>query len=750
MKKKKHKKKKIIVWSVLVFFSFLTIMIVLNINEIKQIIYLYNDANTKVESISENTFKSRETSYIYDNKKNVINKLYDSKDVDYIPYNKIPELATQAFIAIEDKDFFKHHGVSIKAIGRAAYSIIKNQGEITQGGSTITQQLVKNVFLTQEQSMNRKIEEMFIALKLEHMYSKEQILEFYINNIYFDNNAYGMESASKKYFNKDISDLDLSQIAFLAAIPNNPEYYNPLKNENNTIERRNLILSNMKDLNFITDSQYNSAVSEDIVLNPEKSYKKQNSINSYALFSAAQALMSTKGFTFKNDFKDSSEQADYNNKYSELYTQCTNELYKNGYRIYTSIDLDKQSLLQQTIDEKLSSFTEKQNGIYSLQGAAVTIDNKTGNVVAIVGGRSSDKNDFLNRGFQSYRQPGSSIKPLIVYTPAFEKEYSPSSIIVDQYIEGGPHNDDNKYEGAVNLRYATQRSINTVAYQLFQKITPNYGLSFLKNMDFKKIDSRDYNLAASLGGLTKGVSPLEMASAYSTLERGGQFISPSCITEITDSSGNTIYKNDAKTKDVYSKDAAYLMTDVLKGVLEEPFGTGYNIKLSNMTAAGKTGTTDDSKDGWFCGYTPYYTTSIWVGYDKPKTLDNLFGATYPGGIWHSYMEQINADLSNIDFEKPDTIKEAYVNKYTGKRVDNNYPGAVKELFSQNNLPPYDGNNYKNTTDTQKNVPYKNNKKSDKMSSVDTNTDINTESNYTVPYSTENKPNENNTIENKSN
>lgn len=727
------------------------IAIVLNLNNIKQIFSLYNDANTKMELVSENTFKSRETSYIYDNKNNVINKLYDSKDVDYIAYNKLPEMVVQSFVAIEDKDFFKHHGFSIKAIARAAYSMIKNEGEITQGGSTITQQLAKNVFLTQEQSMNRKIEEIFIALKLESMYSKEQIFEFYVNNIYFGNSAYGIESASKKYFNKDINDLDLSQICFLAAIPNNPEYYNPLKNENNTIQRRNLILLNMKDSNFITDEQYNAAISEQIVLNSEKTYKNQNSINSYALNSAARALMTVKGFTFKNDFKDSKEESTYNNEYFQLYTECTNELYRNGYRIYTSLDLDKQNLLQQTVDNKLSNFTEKENGIYSLQGAAVTIDNATGNVVAIVGGRTSEKEDFLNRAFQSFRQPGSAIKPLVVYTPAFQKGYAPSSTMVDKYIEGGPHNDDNNYLGTVNLRYATQKSINTIAYELFNQITPNYGLSFLKDMNFSKIDSKDYTLAASLGGLTNGTSPVEIASAYSTLERGGKFINPSCILEIKDSSGNTIYKNDTKKIDVYTKDAAYLMTDVLKGNMENNWGTGYSSKLSNMVSAGKTGTTSDSKDGWFCGYTPYYTTSVWVGFDKPQHVENLFGATYPGSIWNYYMQQISTGSPNIDFEKPDSIKEVYVDKNTGKKVPDNYVNAVKELFSQDNLPSDSQNNYVNPSDTKKTEANKNGQQSDKLpfdnknindknTNNINNTTTNNQNTPTAPISNENQSN----------
>lgn len=686
---KKPKKKKPISKALLILMSIILLITVFSFGKIKDVFLLYSDASTKVKSISESTFNSRGTVYIYDNKKEVIDKLYNSKDVEYVSYNRIPQAVMQSFIAIEDKDFFNHHGVSLKAITRAAYSVVKNKGEITQGGSTITQQLAKNVFLTQQQSMKRKIEEMFIALKLDRMYTKEQILEFYVNNIYFANGAYGIQAASKKYFSKDVKELDLSQIAFLAAIPNNPEYYDPLKNEGNTIQRRNLILSKMKEVNFITQGQYDEAVNEKITLNPEKAYTKQSYISSYAVECAAKALMEQKGFDFRNNFKNDSDRETYNKSYSDLYTECVNEIYRNGYKIYTSIDMEKQKLLQESIDSKLSEFTEKQDGIYSLQGSAVTIDNKTGTVVAIVGGRTSDKKDYLNRAFQSFRQPGSTLKPLVVYTPALQKGFTPSSAIEDKYIEGGPHNSGDAYYGNVTLSYAVQLSLNTVANQIFKQITPEYGISFLKSMNFSKIVKKDYTLSTALGGLTNGASTVEMASGYSTLARAGQYINPTCIQEIIDSSGNKIYKNSYKTKEIYTKQASSWMTDILKGSFENPLGTAHKLRLSNMTAAGKTGTTDNSKDGWFCGYTPYYTTAVWVGYDKPRELGRLYGGTYPGGIWKDYMNKIHQGLDNIDFERPNGVQEynddaltnVPVNNETQKSEQGSAQDAVKKYES---------------------------------------------------------------------
>lgn len=685
MRTKPHMKRKGVFLAVLgILLAIIFIAILLNLKNIKTVIYLYKDADKKISSINDKTFNSIETTFIYDKDGNIIDKLYKGKDVSYITYKDMPEEVKQAFICVEDKDFFKHGGVSLKSTIRAGYSYIKNNGKINQGGSTITQQLAKNVFLTMEQSMNRKIEEAFISIKLEHLYSKEQILEFYINNINFANGTYGIDSAAHRYFNKSVKELDLSEIAFLAAIPNNPTYYDPVKNYNNTIERRNFILDKMVEQDVITQDQHDKGIKKKIVISPE-TIEKKNGVTSYIVDNAVEILMKQNGFKFKNVFKNDSEKKQYEDDYNKLYEDTKTEIYRNGYRIYTSIDQNKQKLLQQSVDKQLAGFKENKDGIYAMQGAAVSINNETGLVEAIVGGRTSEKTDYLNRAFQSYRQPGSSIKPLIVYTPAFEKGYYPSSTMTDKYIQDGPTNSGGGYYGDIKIRKAAQMSLNTVAYQLFDKIGPKYGLSYIQKMNFSKLDKRDENLAASLGGLTYGVSPVEMASAYSALSRNGEFIEPSAISKITDSRGNIIYNGKALSYRVYDEDCAYLMTDVLKGVLEKEWGTGYSIRLSNAIAAGKTGTTNESKDAWFCGYTAYYTTVVWVGYDKPRAVNDLYGSTYPGHIWNVYMQEIHKSLPKKDFERPDGIKEVYVD-YNNKKVPEDYEGATKELFSMNNMP----------------------------------------------------------------
>lgn len=697
--KKSHKARKRIVLSI--FLILLISAVFIGVKFVPTLLSLYSDATQKVNSISDSTFNQSQTTYLYDANDNVIDNLYGTKNSSYLTYNQIPQDVKNAFVSIEDKDFFNHGGISIKANLRAIYSLIVNRGKITQGGSTITQQLARNVFLNFDTSYRRKLEEMFISIKLEQKYTKEQILEFYINDINFANGAYGIEAASKKYFNKDVGELDLSQITFLAAIPNDPTYYDPIKNINNTLKRRDLILSSMKQNGYITDDQYNKAISYKIVLTPEK-YTGNVWVESYALDNAARILMQQKGFTFENTFANQTDEDNYDNNYSTLYNQCMNEIRQNGYKIYTSIDMNKEKLLQNSVDNGVSGFKDQENGIYKLQSAAVSIDNSTGYVVAIVGGRTSQQKDYLNRAYQSYRQPGSSFKPLAVYTPAFEKGYTPATIINDQYTDGGPHNDGDVYMGNVPIRKAAQMSLNTVASQIFSAITPEYGLSFIKNMGFNKIVKSDYVLSAALGGLTYGVTPVEMASGYSTLARDGEYIAPTCIRSIVDSHGQTIYKNKIQEKQIYTDDASYLMTDVLKGTLENPWGTAYSDRLSGITAAAKTGTTSDNKDGWLCGYSPYYTTVVWVGYDQPKTVGNLYGATYPGKIWHDYMQAVHAGLPNKDFDRPDDVQDVSVDPSTGKVVADDFPGAVNELFSTKFLPQQDSGNAQTDTNGNSN------------------------------------------------
>ncbi len=653
-KKKKNKrlrqKIRLILLSVFLVFSLLFLAGCLYFD------YRYGDdfveyqkqANELVSNSTPDTFRQMETSLVYDTNKKLLSVLKGEKDVYYLEYKEIPQIVVQAMISIEDKKFLEHGGVDLNANIRAALALIKHRGKITQGASTITQQLARGIFLSNEVSYERKLKEIFIAVDLEKKYSKKQIMEFYLNNIYFANGYYGIQAASKGYFNKNVDKLSLSQIAFLCAIPNNPTIYDPLDYPENTTKRRDRILLQMYKDGQISKAEYDEAVAEKIKIKTKK-VDKNNYVETYVFYTATRALMEAEGFVFRTEFDSDADKEEYDKEYNETYTKYQKSLYYGGYRIYTSIDMKKQEALQQAVDNTLADFTEKnKDGTYEFQGAAVSIDNETGKVVAIVGGRYQESQGYtLNRAYQSFRQPGSSIKPLIVYTPSFENGYYPDNVVDDHKFKGGPSNADGKYLGKISVRTAVEKSKNTIAWQLFEELTPKVGLSYLLNMNFAKIDKNDYYPAASLGGFTNGVSPLEITSAYAALENDGVYRAPTCILTIKDSEGNVIVENKTAKKQVYSENAARMMTDVMTGVIKN--GTGRGLGLDNMISAGKTGTTNDKKDGWFVGYTPYYTTGVWVGYDIPKSTSGLSGASYPGTIWKTYMNVIHKGLENISF-----------------------------------------------------------------------------------------------------
>ncbi len=647
----------------------------------KTAIKLHEEAVALVRQSTIDTFRQSETSEIYDINGKLITTLKGEKDTYYLEYDLIPAMAKQAMISMEDKKFLTHKGYDIRAIIRAAKSYIENHGEINQGGSTITQQLARNIFLTHEVSWERKAKEIFLAVELEKKYSKDLIMEFYLNNIYFNNGYYGIQAASKGYFSRDVNELSLAEITFLCAIPNNPTLYEPTENMENTIGRKNRMLGQMKLDGAIGDQEYFEAENEEIILKLSKR-KKQNYIETYVYNCAIRALMKSQGFTFRYTFNSQEEKERYQERYSDAYTMCQQSLYSSGYRIYTSIDTKKQKLLQAAVDDVLKNFEEKnEEGIYKLQGAATCIDNETGRVAAIVGGRSQKLEGYtLNRAYQSYRQPGSAIKPLIVYAPALERGYTPDTLVVDKKTEDGPKNSNGTYAGKISLRSAVEQSKNTVAWNLFKELTPDIGLQYLLNMNFSKISENDYYLAASLGGFTTGVSSVEMASGYAALENDGIFREPTCIISIVDSRETEVYRDISAGEPIYDTNASRVMTDILKGVFTK--GTAKGLGLSNMSCAGKTGTTSDKKDGWFVGFTPYYTTSVWVGYDLPQKLDSLAGATYPGTIWKQYMGEIHEGLEDIGFkayEKPKkTVESEPVEEKDEPEIDNTEPETNEE------------------------------------------------------------------------
>lgn len=600
----------------------------------------YDKAQSIAAAASYESFRAAETSLLYASDGSLITSTRSEKEVFYLPYEYIPTNAINAMLATEDRKFYSHSGYDIYAILRAVRALIINKGEVHQGGSTITQQLARAVFLNNDVTLERKVTEIFLAAALEERFSKNEILEFYMNNIYFANGYYGLQAAANGYFGKSAGELSLSETAFICTIPNNPSLYDPLKNIGETLTRRDSILEQMHDQGMIGDDDYTRALAEKINLN-RSGYELHDYVETYAYHCAVKKIMESEGFVFRYSFNGDADREAYETSYSERYYSTQRRLFTGGYRIYTSIEPKLQSLLTKSIDDGTASFTETgANGVYALQSAGVCIDNDTGRVAAIVGGRSQDLSGYtLNRAYQSPRQPGSSIKPLIVYLPALEHGYTSESRVLDEKFEGGPRNSGGVYSGEITLEYAVVNSKNTIAWKLFEELTPEVGLSYLKKMHFSHIVDTDYVPAASLGGLTYGVTAIEMASAYSAIENNGILREPTCIVKIMDASGRIVAADTISDTVIYEPWAAREMTAMLKKVFTE--GTARKVDTHALTEpAGKTGTTNDQKDGWFCGFTKEYTTAVWVGYDLPRAVDDLMGNTYPAAIWSQFMNKI--------------------------------------------------------------------------------------------------------------
>lgn len=612
-----------------------------------------------VENSTESDFLPNQASYIYDSAGEVMAKLSGDEDSQYLPYEEIPKAAVNAFVAVEDRTFWENCGVDFKGIARVGIHFILTGGEEVHGASTITQQLARNQYLTRDVSIRRKVKEMIIAMELTEKYTKEQIMEFYINDINYANTYYGLQAAARGYFGKDADELSLSQTAYLCAIPNSPSYYNPYRHPENALKRRDKILGDMLEMGYITQEEHDAAVSEEIFVS-RTSYEMKNYETTYAVDCAVRWLMREDGFPFEYGFSNYDDYRAYQEAYEESYARARDELYTGGYRIYTSLNPARQSILQSAVDQGLSFDGETaENGIFALQGAAVAINNDTGKVEAIVGGRSQETDTYtLNRAFQSFRQPGSSIKPLIVYAPALEEGYASFSRVKDISVDAAkkPGADVPSLPGNwITMRQAVERSRNGAAWWLFNEVTPETGLSYLTQMRFDHIVPDDYNMAASLGGFTYGVTAEEMAGAFSALENGGVYREPDCILRMENLEGDDIYK-EREPKEVYSSQTAAVMVDMMKGVITRGTARGMGWK-SSIEAAGKTGTTNNSKDGWFCGVTPYYTVAVWVGYDTPRTLSSLYGSTYPAAIWKQAMEGLTAGLPEASFSAPEAEKE---------------------------------------------------------------------------------------------
>ena len=616
-------------------------------------------AYDKLAQMDRSDFSMLSDTVIYDKDGKQIG-LINAGHYQYMDINHISMNLQNGYIAQEDRRFKNHNGVDWIATFRAGLALIKHGGEVTQGGSTITQQVIKNTYLTQERTFTRKIVEILLAPELEKKYSKADLIEFYCNTNFYGHRCYGVEAASLYYFGKHAEDLAPEEAAVLIGISNSPSAYDPVSHPNASKNKRDDVLKSMNEVGYLSNEDYEKAVSSPLkIVQKETEGTDENYQSSYAIHCAALELMKMDGFEFQYTFDNKEDYTLYSERYTTAYSEQSDRIRAGGFQIYTSLDSGLQAVLQTQIDASLSGFTELQeNGKFALQGAGVIVDNKTNYVTAIVGGRGAD--DPFNRAYLSARQPGSTIKPLIDYGPAFDTgEYYPTRMVNDHKWEKGPSNSGRRYFGNVTVREALNRSLNTVAWQILEDIGIDFGLSYLGEMEFQKLSYVDNQVPSlSIGGFTNGVRVVDMAKGYSTLANGGVYNDRTCIVKILHEKEGELTKDMTPfAKQVYRSDSAFMLTDVLKGTFTSPYGTGRGLGLENdMPAAGKTGTTNSSKDTWFCGYTPYYTAAVWVGYDIPRNMPGIYGATYAGKIWKNVMDEIHQGLPPLDWEQPDTVE----------------------------------------------------------------------------------------------
>ncbi|MDF2891489.1 MAG: penicillin-binding protein family [Clostridia bacterium] len=600
-------------------------------------------------------FSLNQTTYIVDEKDIVIDKLHANENRTIVTLDKIPQQLQDAFIAIEDKRFEKHFGIDIYRIFGAIKADIK-EGRAAQGGSTITQQLIKKVYLTDEKVFKRKVIEMYYAIQLERRFTKDQILEAYLNTIPLGHNVAGVKEAALYYFNKDLDQLTLAENAMLAGITNNPSLYSPYRKFENATKRKELILNEMLKQGKISQDEFDQAKEEEIKLSKGESEVE----TSYF----ADMVISDVLDVFEEELGYSQEEAQL-------------KLFNGGLKIVATIDTDIQNGVEASFknDKVFPKSKADANGNLQPEAAAIVIDHTTGQVKAVMGGRSEKVRRGLNRATQSLRQPGSTIKPLAVYAPALDNGYTVASVIDDSYVAYGNYSPDNysgKFSGLVTVREAIKDSLNVVAVKIVQDVGSARSLDYLKKFGITTmVEKNDENgrsdnglAQLALGGVTKGIKPIEMAAAYSVFPNKGVYNKPITFTKIYDKDGNLIFENKAKKDRVISEQVAYLMVDIMQGVVQG--GTGGRAALPNMPVGGKTGTTTKNLDAWFVGYTPYYTTAVWMGHDEPKNL-GFTGGNYPAMLWKDIMTSVHKDLKTRKFEMPSGLVSVEICTESGKR-----------------------------------------------------------------------------------
>ena len=629
-------------------------------------LYVKNNLSAQVDSIDGFTLDQTSVIYYEDPKTGqdvVLRKLYGGANRTWVKYEDIPKNLIHACIAIEDKRFEDHQGVDWVTTLKACVKMFLGRGEA--GGSTITQQLVKNITGRDEVTVRRKLVEIFSALELEKKYTKKQIMELYLNVIALGENCEGVESASQVYFGKSVSELDLAECAALIGITNNPSIYDPYINADKNKERQVIILDQMLEQKYITQEQHDTAVAEELVLH-NASGEASGDEDYYSYFEDQ---------VINDVVRDLSEKTGYDQ------TIVRKMLMTGGYKIYSTLNPDVQAAVEevyQNLDNIPNTASSQQ-----LQSGIVIIDNKTGDVVAVAGGVGEKQGSLiLNRATQSYLSPGSTIKPVSVYAPALELGLITPATVMDDTpysftdARHWPKNSDSIYRGLMNINEAVGLSINTIPVKLVAQMTPEYSFEFAKEkMGLSTLVSSYVNAAGdtfsdvdlaplAMGGLTKGVTVKAMAQAYATFANEGVYREARTYTKVVDSDGKVVLDNTQQSHVAMKDMTAWYITYMLENTVES--GTGTAAQIANMTVAGKTGTTTSDFDRWFAGYTPYYTGVVWCGYDDPEEVVLTDSSTNPAIVlWQKVMELVHDGLANKEFNKPTNVVECTVCRDSG-------------------------------------------------------------------------------------
>lgn len=560
-------------------------------------------------------------SQFYDNRGHLIYTTQSEEKRLPITFEKIPKHVRDAFVAIEDNRFYEHSGIDYRATARALVSTLS--GQEVQGGSTITQQLAKNAFLTQERSIKRKIKEAFIARELERKYTKDEILTMYLNHIYFGHGSYGLQAASQFYFGKDCQNLSIAEAATLAAIPKSPNYYNPYGNKEEAKKRRMLVIDQMVKYNLITQAEADKAKAENVKF--DAGTKAQKNLRGYFYDMVIAEIVDKYG---------------------------ADALYKGGMKVYTTLDPDMQQAAENAIRHLPNYYTDG-NNLIQPQVGLVAVEPRTGYVKAVVGGRGQDQ---FNRATLATRQPGSAMKTF-VYLTAMENGFTPATVISEKN-DTGAYRPQGADHGSITVRTAVAHSYNIAAVNVAKQVGFSRILDTAEKLGISTLvregKYKDEHPAMALGGIYNGVKPIEMASAYGAIGLNGQYVKASCIEKILDRDGKVIYENKQVPKSTVNPGAAYLTTNMLQDVIR--YGTAAHNTGGGIgrPAAGKTGTTDNGVDAWFVGYTPDLSCAVWVGDDNSKPLD-LYGPGVPVTIWRDFMVNALANVPASDFVNPGVV-----------------------------------------------------------------------------------------------